>query len=120
MPQGNLVCSEYRPAEISLQCCYYANGADGIPAEALGVDMEEGVVGPLLHDLRGNTVYCVRAEIAHWSPVGLELESLDLSLIPLSVAVVRNAPDLAFRMDVFSDTVLFEDRFEQQRVKSAQ
>lgn len=22
IPQGNLVCSEYRPAEVVLQCCY--------------------------------------------------------------------------------------------------
>jgi hypothetical protein len=32
-----MICSEYRPAEIILQCCYYANGADGIPADENGL-----------------------------------------------------------------------------------
>jgi len=33
IPQGNLVCREYRPAEVILQYCYYANGAEGVPAD---------------------------------------------------------------------------------------
>ena len=37
IPQGNLVCSEYRPTEIVLQCCYYANGAEGVPADENGL-----------------------------------------------------------------------------------
>ena len=31
VPQGNLVCSEYRSPEVVLQCCYQANGAEGVP-----------------------------------------------------------------------------------------
>ena len=37
IPQGNLVCSEYRSAEVVLQRCYYANGAEGVPADENGL-----------------------------------------------------------------------------------
>ena len=37
IPQGNLVRSEYRSAEVGLQRCYYANGADGVPADEDGL-----------------------------------------------------------------------------------
>jgi hypothetical protein len=37
IPQGNLVCSEYRSAEVVLRCCYYANGAEGVPPDEKGL-----------------------------------------------------------------------------------
>src|SRR5262245_15761480 len=95
-------------------------GADGLNTMgqisallALEVDVEEGLVRPILHDLTGNVGQRVRAEISHQPAIRFELKSIDLPLIAFRIPIIGNAPDLAFRINLAPEPVLIESCLKQ-------